>query len=88
MLISWLPFGGDEWPAVKTALKDLRERAAANGRDPADIEISVCVGEARPGETLEEMLTHGVRRIILDLPSLGDDEMLHKLDELANVIQM
>ena len=79
----WLPFGGDAWPAVRSALKSLRERAVEMGRDPAAIEISVCVGEVPAEETLEEMRTDGVRRVILDLPSLGNDDMLRKLDELT-----
>jgi probable F420-dependent oxidoreductase len=72
-----------EWSKAREAIHILREKAAANDRDPGSLEISLFEGSI-PGErTLAEMETAGVRRIILTLEAQNREEALPRLDELA-----
>jgi probable F420-dependent oxidoreductase len=77
----WLP----EWPKAKEVIARLHQQAAANGRDPASLEISVFEKTIPDEKTIAEMEAAGVRRIILTIFGQDREEALPTLDRLAEV---
>jgi probable F420-dependent oxidoreductase len=75
----WLP----EWPEAKETIARLHERAAAHGRDPASLEISVFKKSIPDEKTIAEMESAGVKRIILTILGQNREEALPTLDRLA-----
>jgi alkanesulfonate monooxygenase SsuD/methylene tetrahydromethanopterin reductase-like flavin-dependent oxidoreductase (luciferase family) len=74
-----------EWPKAKEAIRELRERAASNGRDPGALEISLFEKSVPDSRALEEMESAGVKRIILTVYGQSRAEALPRLDELARL---
>jgi probable F420-dependent oxidoreductase len=74
-----------EWQEAREAISDLRRRAAANGRDPDSLEISLFEKSIPDPGTLAEMERAGVRRIILTILGQSRDEALPALDRLAKM---
>jgi probable F420-dependent oxidoreductase len=74
-----------EWPKAKEAIRELRRRAASNGRDPGSLEISLFEKSVPESRALEEMESAGVKRIILTVYGQSRAEALPKLDELARL---
>lgn len=74
----WLP----EWPKAKESISALRQRAAANGRDPGSVEISLFQKSIPDQTTLADMENTGVRRIILTILGQSREEALPALDRL------
>lgn len=75
----WLP----EWPVAKESISQLKLRAAANGRDPDALEISLFEKSIPDPQTIEEMETTGVRRIILTISGQSREEALPILDQMT-----
>jgi probable F420-dependent oxidoreductase len=77
----WLP----EWPKAKETITQLYQRAAANGRDPGSLEISVFEESIPDEKTIAEMEAAGVKRIILTIFGQNREEALPTLDRLAKI---
>ncbi len=76
-----------EWPKAKEAIAELRQQAAANGRDPSSLEISLFEKSIPDKKTIAEMEMAGVQRIILTIYGQSREEALPTLDSLAKVNQ-
>ncbi len=74
-----------EWQKAKEAIAELRQQAAANGRDPSSLEISLFEKSIPDKKTIAEMETAGVKRIILTIYGQSREEALPMLDLLAKV---
>ncbi|RPJ21585.1 MAG: LLM class F420-dependent oxidoreductase [Chloroflexi bacterium] len=77
----WLP----EWPKGKETIAELKRQAAANGRDPSWLEISLFEKSIPDKTTIAEMETAGVKRIILTILGQTREEALPTLDLLAKI---
>jgi hypothetical protein len=74
-----------EWPKAKGSIAELKQQAAANGRDPNSLEISLFEKSIPGKKTLAEMETAGVKRIILTIFGQKREEALPTLDRLAKI---
>ena len=74
-----------EWSEAKAAIRELRQQAAANGRDPGSLEISLFEKSIPDPNTLAEMENTGVKRVILSVLGQSREEALPALDQLAQV---
>lgn len=74
-----------EWSKAKEAIAELKRQAAANGRDPNSLEISLFEKAIPDQETMAEMESAGVKRIILTVFGQSREEALPALDRLAKV---
>jgi alkanesulfonate monooxygenase SsuD/methylene tetrahydromethanopterin reductase-like flavin-dependent oxidoreductase (luciferase family) len=74
-----------EWPKAKGSIAELKQQAAANGRDPNSLEISLFEKSIPGKKTLAEMETAGVKRIILTIFGQSREEALPTLDLLAKI---
>jgi probable F420-dependent oxidoreductase len=72
--------------ALLDEIRELRELAAAAGRDPASIAVSL-YGVPAAVDTLSTYAAAGVRRSIFSLPSAGRETILPLLDRYASVAQ-
>jgi len=77
----WLP----EWPKAKETIAKLHRQAAANGRDPGSLEISVFERSIPDEKKIAEMETAGIKRVILTIFGQSREEALPTLDRLAEV---
>jgi alkanesulfonate monooxygenase SsuD/methylene tetrahydromethanopterin reductase-like flavin-dependent oxidoreductase (luciferase family) len=80
----WLPIcrGGALPPAIESKVPDLRRRAAAAGRDPASINVSVYFCPAED-DALATLARIGADRAVFQLPSAEPAAVLQRIDELA-----
>ena len=76
-----------EWTKAKTAIRELSQRSAANGRDPDSLEISLFEKTIPDTKTLADMETAGVKRIILTMDAQSREQALAILDRLAKMIR-
>jgi probable F420-dependent oxidoreductase len=85
---------GDGWvpharrPAygeVLGLLPEFRKLAAAAGREPGSVPITV-FGVAEDRELIERYRDAGVARLVFNLPAAGTDEVLPALDRCASLI--
>ena len=74
-----------EWSKAKVAIAELKQKAAANGRDPNALEISLFEKDLPDDKTIAEMEAAGVKRIILTISAQPRDEALPALDRLAKI---
>jgi probable F420-dependent oxidoreductase len=74
-----------EWPKAKEAIAELKQQAAANGRDPNSLEISLFEKNVPDERAMEEMEAAGVKRIILTILGQSREEALPTIDLLAKV---
>ena len=72
-----------EWTEAKEAIGSLKQQAAAHGRDPDALEISLFEKSIPHAETMADMQNTGIGRIILTVYAQSRDEVLPKLDQLA-----
>jgi probable F420-dependent oxidoreductase len=81
----WVPIGF-ALRDLAGAIRELRERAAAAGRDPQSIEVSLfwAPGDA---DALRSFRDLGIARGILAVPSVGRDEVLAMLDQHAPLVE-
>jgi probable F420-dependent oxidoreductase len=80
----WAPWSM-EWGKVKEGIAELRKQAAANGRDPNSLEVSLFEETLPDKKTIQEMETAGVKRIILTVHGQSREEALPALDVLAGM---
>jgi probable F420-dependent oxidoreductase len=80
----WMPIGA-RTKDLAGDLARLRELAAARGRDPRAIQVSL-FGAPADAETLARFAALGVQRAILPLPSAGPDVVLPLLDRYAPLV--
>ena len=73
-----------EWSKAKATIAGLRQQAAANGREPGSLEISLFEKTIPDERTVAEMESAGVKRIILTIFGQSREEALPMLDSLAN----
>ncbi len=78
----WIPRGRAGEGPVLAGLAELRARAAAAGRDPKAISVTVFGAKPDPA-TLARYREAGVTRVLLRLPSEGRDTVLPLLDRYA-----
>lgn len=78
----WAPWNL-EWSKAKEAIIELRRLSVANGRDPNSLEVSVFELSIPNEQTIAEMETVGVKRIILTVFAQGREDALRNLDLLA-----
>jgi len=72
---------------LKPLLKPLEEACAAEGRDPASVEISAMWIPAQSGlDGLRAYEDVGVSRLIIPLPGLGGGNPIQALDELGKTV--
>src|SRR6202012_4572759 len=75
----WIPMTGRGEGELTDDMRELRRLAAAAGRDPDALEITVC-GAPQDRSELDRYIDAGVDRVLFLLPSMGRDEMLSLLD--------
>jgi probable F420-dependent oxidoreductase len=80
----WAPWILD-WPKAKEAIAELKQQAAANGRDPDHLEISLFEKAIPDKKTIDEMEAIGVKRIILTIFGQNREEALPTLDLVAKI---
>jgi probable F420-dependent oxidoreductase len=78
----WIPIGGR---GIKDAVPELRQRVAAAGRDPDDLEI-VPFGSLPDQGKLDHFEAVGVTECIFDLPSAPAAKVLPILDTYAELV--
>jgi probable F420-dependent oxidoreductase len=81
----WMPIGL-ALPDLPGAIRELHELAAARGRDPRSIELSLfwAPGDATALRSFHDL---GIARGILAVPSVGRDEVLALLDQHAPLVE-
>jgi probable F420-dependent oxidoreductase len=74
-----------EWSRAKEAIAVIKQRAAANGRDPEALEFSLFEKSIPDQKAMAEIESEGVKRIILTVLGQSREEVLPALDELAKI---
>ena len=82
----WIPMTGRGDGDLIDHVGELRRLAAAAGRDPDALEVTIC-GAPQDRAKLDEYVDAGVDRVLFVLPSKGRDEILPRLDRLAPVLE-
>ncbi len=77
----WIPIGG---AGVRAALADLARACEARGRDPQSLRI-VPFGTVPDAGKLEYYASIGIDEVVLRLPGGPRDEILPRLDRLAEI---
>ena len=80
----WAPWGMD-WPTARAAIADLKRQAAARGRDPHALEISLFEESIPDDTTLADMEAAGVTRIIVTIYAQSREAALPILDRVADL---
>ena len=80
----WIPMGHHVVDTLEGDLKELREEWERVGRDPRDIRVTV-LQAIRPdlADVLDRFRQMPVDRVVVDIPSAGDEVLLPVLDEIA-----
>lgn len=78
----WIPIGGK---GITDAVPRLRDRFAAEGRDPAELEITP-FGSSPDHGKLDHFVTVGVTECVFNLPSEPADRVLPLLDRYAALV--
>jgi probable F420-dependent oxidoreductase len=78
----WMPIHGRD--DITGSLPAFRELAAKQGRDPAELEVSV-FGMVPDASALERYHAAGVTRVVFGLPPLPRDQALPLLDRYAEL---
>jgi probable F420-dependent oxidoreductase len=79
---AWLPLGRGE--DMVSLLPQFRQMAAEAGREPDDLPVSIFLPPAE-ADVLGRMRDAEVERVVLSLPSAGEDEVLPLLDSYAEL---
>jgi probable F420-dependent oxidoreductase len=82
----WIPMTGRGEGDLVDHVRELRRLAAAAGRDPDALEVTIC-GAPQDRAALDGYVDAGVDRVLFLLPSKGRDEILPRLDRLAPVLE-
>jgi probable F420-dependent oxidoreductase len=78
----WIPIGG---AGVRAAIADLGRACEARGRDPESMQI-VPFGTVPDAGKLEYYASIGIEEVVLRLPGGTRDEILPRLDRLAELV--
>jgi len=81
----WLPIGARGSGSLDEQMTALDEACAEAGRDRREIEVSV-FGVAPKRETVDQLQSVGVDRVVFMPPSLPPDEMIDMVESFAAVI--
>jgi len=79
----WLPILA---PDFDERLAQLNQLCEEQGRNPAEIEITV-FGNAENPEVLAELAEKGVNRLVLGLPTVGEDQALKVMDGYTQTLE-
>ena len=82
----WIPIPGRGEGSIADQIAGMREMAAAAGRDPDEIEVSVYFAPADPAK-ITELAEAGVHRLAFDLPSVAAPEALAALDATMAAVE-
>jgi alkanesulfonate monooxygenase SsuD/methylene tetrahydromethanopterin reductase-like flavin-dependent oxidoreductase (luciferase family) len=82
----WMPIAGRAGSTLLEKIATLRRRAAAAGRDPKTISISI-FGARADKAALTTLAEAGVDRAIFNAPSASHETLLPLLDEYAELIR-
>ena len=83
----WIPHASrPQYGDVTDFLPRFREMAAAAGRDPADLPVTVW-GVAEDAARLAHYREIGITRVVVSLPSSGAADVLPALDRWARLIE-
>jgi probable F420-dependent oxidoreductase len=82
----WAPWNM-KWSKAKDLIHELKRQTIATGRQPNSLEISLFELSIPNEESIAEMETAGIKRIILTLFAQDREEALPKLDLLARINQ-
>jgi alkanesulfonate monooxygenase SsuD/methylene tetrahydromethanopterin reductase-like flavin-dependent oxidoreductase (luciferase family) len=74
-----------EWPKAKARIVELKKQAAANGRGPNSLEISLFEKSIPDTRTIAEMEAAGVKRVILTIFGQNREQALPVLDQFAEI---
>jgi probable F420-dependent oxidoreductase len=80
----WMPIAGRD--DVIAGIGDLYAKAAAAGRDPKTISVTIFGAPANP-ERIEEYRAAGVERVVFGLPPADRDVVLPIADKYANLMR-
>jgi probable F420-dependent oxidoreductase len=80
----WIPIGFRSAGIIE-GIADLRQKAAAAGRDPATISVSI-FGAKPDRAAVDELANAGVERVIFNLPSAKSDTVLPLLDKYRELM--
>ena len=78
----WIPLTGRGDGAIVDHVRELRRLAAEAGRDPDNIEVTVCYAPQDPAE-LEALAEAGVTRVVFALPSGDRDRTMTVIDRIV-----
>lgn len=76
-----------EWSKAQESIAELTKQAAAIGRDPNSLEISLFEKAVPDKKAIAEMETAGVKRIILTIYGKDREEALPTLDLIAKIVR-
>lgn len=79
----WMPIGGRH--GIGTGLEAVQQACADIGRDMATLEIGL-FGAPDNADKLAELAAQGLTRAVFVLPQGPEDEVLKRLDELAELV--
>lgn len=79
----WMPIYGRH--PITEKLDDMKRAADIAGRDPATVDIGVFNAPRDPAK-LEELANAGVSRALFNVPSVGADVVMEKLDKYAQFL--
>ncbi len=82
----WLPRAKAS-PDIASGIADLRARAAASGRDPRSINVTV-FGAKGDAAVLDAYRAAGADRVVIGLPAAGRETILPLLDGYAPLISL
>lgn len=82
----WMPILGNlEWADMKEGIADLSQRAVKIRRDLNSLEFSIFCWSPPDTQTIDEMESFGVKKLILSLEAKNRDDSLLLLDEYAKL---
>jgi probable F420-dependent oxidoreductase len=79
----WMPFAARY--DLESSFAELRRVAAANGRDPKTLELTIFAAPPRR-QALDEFAALGATRVLFGLPQGPEPDVIAKLDELAALL--
>lgn len=83
----WMPIlGQTDWTTLKDGISKLHLTAQMAGREPEGFELSIFCWSPPDESTLEDMLLHGIKKIVISFEARSEHESLSLLDEYAELI--
>jgi len=83
----WMPIlRYPDWPKLKAGITDLHQRALEMEREPESIELSIFCWSPPDKQTVDEMESLGVKKIVISLEGKQREEALPLLDQYAGLV--